>query len=128
MLRETDGVYSLIRIVDRWTVAGPAEQMAMTLIQTTLAILMKSGTYRGAAKIQITPTSPSGAEMASVQLPVNFEGDDDRGIAIALPIAFPVQEPGAYWFDIQINGQSLTKIPLRVSYYHTAMQQSLPMT
>lgn len=127
VLRETDGIVSLIRIVDRWTVAGPAEQMAMTLIQTNLAILMKSGTYRGSAKIQVTPTSPSGVEMTSLQLPVNFEGDDDRGVAIALPIAFPVQEPGVYWFDIQISGQSLTKIPLRVLYQQIAMQPLLPM-
>lgn len=127
VLREADGIVSLIRIVDRWTVAGPAEQMATTLIQTNLAILMKSGTYQGAAKIQVTPTSPSGVEMASLQLPVNFEGDDDRGVAIALPIAFPVQEPGVYWFDIQISGRSLTKIPLRVLYQQIAMQPLLPM-
>ena len=127
VLRETDGIVSLIRIVDRWTVAGPAEQMATTLIQTNLAILMKSGTYRGAAKVQITPTSPGGQEMASVQVPVNFEGDDDRGVAVALPMAFPVQEPGVYWFDIQINGQSLTKLPLRVLYQQIAMQPFLPM-
>ena len=127
VLREVDGIVSLIRIVDRWTVAGPAEQMATTLIQTNLAVLMKSGTYRGAAKVQITPTGPSGQEMASVQFPVNFEGADDRGVAIALPIAFPVQEPGVYWFDIQISGQSLTKIPLRVLYQQIAMQPRLPM-
>ncbi len=65
--------------------------------------------------------------MASLQLPVNFEGDDDRGVAIALPIAFPVQEPGVYWFDIQISGRSLTKIPLRVLYQQIAMQPLLPM-
>jgi hypothetical protein len=127
VLRETDGVYSLIRIVDRWTVAGTTEQMTTTLIQTNLVIIMKSGICRGAAKIQVIPTSPSGQEMASVQLPVNFEGDDDRGIAIALPLGFPVQEPGLYWFDIQISGQSLTRVPLRVLYQQTAMQPLLPI-
>lgn len=131
VLRESDGVYSLIRIVDRWTISGTTEQMTTTLIQTNLVITMKSGTYRGAAKVQITPTNPSGQEMASVQLPVNFEGDDDRGVAIALPLAFPVQEPGVYWFDIQISSQqllqSLTKVPLRVLYQQTAMQPLLPM-
>ncbi len=65
--------------------------------------------------------------MASVQIPVNFEGDDDRGVAVALPMAFPVQEPGVYWFDIQINLQSLTKLPLRVLYQQIAMQPFLPM-
>ncbi len=128
VLRETDGVYSLIRIVDRWMVAGTTEQMATTLIQTNLVIIMKSGTYRGPAKIQVTPTDPNGKEMASLHLPVNFEGDDDRGVAMALPIAFPVQEQGVYWFDIQISGQSFTKVPLRVLYQQTAMQPLLPMS
>lgn len=127
VLHETDGVYSLIRIVDRWVVAGTTEQMATTLIQTNLVITMKSGTYRGAAKVQIIPTNPSGQEMPSLNLPVNFEGDDDRGVAIALPIAFPVQEPGVYWFDVQVGGQSFSKVPLRVLYQQTAMQPLLPM-
>lgn len=116
VLREFDGTMSFIRIVDKWTVSGPADTMPPTVIQTTLVILMKSGIHRGSSQITVTPTSPSGALMQTITLPALFEGDDDRGVAIVAGMGFPAQESGLYWFDVAVDGQSFTRMPLRVSY------------
>ena len=91
-LREADGVLSFIRVVDKWTVNGPAETMPPTVIQTNLVIAMKSGIHRGSSQITITPTSPSGKIMQPIVIPAFFEGDDDRGVAIVAAMGFPVQE------------------------------------
>lgn len=116
VLREADGVLSFIRVVDRWNVTGPAEQMPPTIIQTNLVVMMKSGIHRGSSQITITPTSPSGRVMSPVTLPTIFEGDDDHGSAVIAQFGFPVQEAGLYWFDVAVDSQPITKIPLRVAY------------
>ena len=116
VLREHDGVLSFIRVVDKWTVQGPTEAMPPTVIQTNLVVLMKSGIHRGGSQVTIVPTSPSGKLLQSVSLPILFEGDDDHGSAVIAAFGFPVQESGLYWFDIRIDDQSFTMVPLRVVY------------
>ena len=125
-LREADGVLSLIRIVDKWTVRGTAEVMPQTVIQATLVVMMKSGSFRGSAQLTLTPTSPSGKIMPSIQIPVIFEGDDDRGIGAIAPMGFPAEESGIYWFDLVVEGQSFTKLPLRVQYLRVVPSSSSP--
>ena len=121
VLREQDGVLSTIRIVDRWTVNGPTEAMPLTVIQASIVVLLKSGLYRGTGRITATPISPSNQRMEPIILPVVFGGDDDNGGGAVLPIGFPAQEDGLYWFEISLEGQGLpayvvTCIPMRVVY------------
>ena len=122
LLQEADGVPSAIRIIDRWNVNGPAETMPTTIIQGTLVITMKSGVYRGNAQITISPITPSNNRLPPVVFPVLFEGEDDRGVGVVLPMAFPAQESGVYWFEISVSGQALaqyiaTALPMRVAYF-----------
>ena len=124
VLREADGVLSLIRIVDRWNIVGSTPTMAPTLAQGTLVVLLKSGIVRTSAQLTITPESPSGERSEPVIAPLLFEGDDERGAGIVIPMAFPVREPGLYWFEVALTvqgGQSqvLTFIPMRVVYLQT---------
>jgi hypothetical protein len=125
-LQETDGVISLIRIVDRWTVSGPSEDMPQTAIQATMVLMFKSGFHRGQGRLTITPTSPRDAPMPAIEVPVHFEGDEDRGVNVVLPMAFPVQESGVYWFDVALDGQTVSHIPLRVIYHRVAPMQLPP--
>jgi hypothetical protein len=122
-LLENDGVNSFIRVVDRWTVSGPSERMPPTSIQATLVIMFKSGIHRGPGTLTVQPVSPSDQNMLPFSVSVNFEGDEDRGIAIVAPMAFPVNEPGIYWFNVSLDGQSFTEIPLRVIYHRVAPMQ-----
>jgi hypothetical protein len=125
-LREADGVLSFVRMVDRWTVSGPTEAMPPTPIQATLVVILKSGIHRGQGHITITPVSPSDARMPPLRVPVLFEGDEERGVAVVLPMMFPAQEPGTYWFNVSIDGQSLSEIPLRVVYHWVVSEQTNP--
>jgi hypothetical protein len=124
-LREADGVNSFIRMIDRWTVTGPSYTMPATAIQATLVVAFKSGIHRGNAQLTITPTSPSDERMQSMTIPVFFEGDEDRGLAIVVPMAFPANEPGVYWFNVALDGRSFTEIPMRV-VYHQVVPLELP--
>jgi hypothetical protein len=120
VLQETDGVISLIRNVDRWIVSGPTEEMPQTAIQATLIVTLKSGFHRGPGRITITPSTPRDVALPAMDIPVNFEGDEDRGFNIVIPMAFPVNEAGVYWFTIALDGQAISRIPLRVIYHRVA--------
>ena len=125
-LREVDGVVSFIRVVDRWTVTGPTEEMPQTSIQATLVVMFKSGIHRGPGQVTITPAAPSGAQLSGIVASVHFEGDEDRGVGVVIPMAFPVREPGIYWLNVSLDGHSFSEIPLRVIYHRVAATQMPP--
>jgi len=125
-LQETDGVISLIRIVDRWTVSGPTEEMPQTAIQATMVLMLKSGFHRGPGRLAITPITPRDVRMPMIEVPVHFEGDEDRGVNVVIPMAFPVQESGVYWFAVALDGQVISHIPLRVIYHRVAPMPTPP--
>ncbi len=134
VLQEHDSVLSFIRVVDRWNIVGPTQTMPPTVIQATLAVLFKSGIMRTSAQITITPVSPNGERLQAITLPVLFEGDDERGGGIILPMGFPVKEPGLYWFEVALaaqGGQSsvMTQIPMRIVYLQTGsmMPPAMPI-
>ena len=127
VLQEQSGVLSLIRIIDRWNIAGPSETMPTTSIQTVLCMSFKSGIFRGPANVTVTPIGPNGNRLRTmIRQQVNFEGDDDRGINLNVNMAFPVTESGLYWFEIAVDDEVLTRTPLRVLYQRTGSQPRSP--
>lgn len=117
------GWVSLIRILDRWFFNGTTPEMPTSLLQTTLVIMLKSGNMKGDATVKIRPISPSKKELPSIDLPILFEGDE-RGVNIILPVVMQIQESGLYWFDILVDDQLFTRVPLRVVYQRL---QGIPM-
>ena len=116
VLKEADGVLSAIRIIDRFNISGDAPEMAKSMLSFTALISLKSGDYRGRAEISIQPATPSGKLLPKITLAQNFEGDSDRGVGLAAPMQFEVEEEGAYWFDVYFREQVITRMPLRIVY------------
>jgi hypothetical protein len=109
------GWTSLIRILDRWFFNGTTTEMPPSTLQTTMVITFKSGNIRGPATVKIRPLTPSKKSMPSIEVPILFEGEE-RGVSIILPVVMAVQETGLYWFDVFVDDQLFTRIPLRVVY------------
>jgi len=116
VLEEKDGVPSLIRIVERFNIAGPFPSMQPTVVSPMLVIGLKAGMFRGQAVLEIRPVLPSKESRPAVRLPVHFEGDDDRGVTVMARLQFLVTEPGLYWFEVRLFETLLTRIPMRVVY------------
>src|SRR5574341_341076 len=90
VLEERDGVLSIVRIVDRLTttIAGPdaPERMPANPVNLTLLVGLKSGFVRGRHDIEIKIVDPSGRTLGKMPIPVLFEGDEDRGVNLILPL------------------------------------------
>lgn len=54
--------------------------------------------------------------MSSLEFPLNFEGDNERGAAVMLNMGFVPQEQGLHWFDVILDDELITRIPLRVVF------------
>lgn len=118
-LQEKDGVVSLVRLVDRFTmtIPGPAtpDRTPASTISLTIAVMLKSGFFQGRGTLKVVPNTPSGQQMSELSMPVLLEGQD-RGVNVILNTQFVVKEEGLYWLDVSFEGQLLTRIPMRILY------------
>ena len=114
-LMETTGQMSVIRITDRIAVAGVTPEMQPQPLQLTMAILLRSGEMRGQYNVKIRVTSPQGQETTGQEIMFLFEGGD-RGVQTVFPLAMLATEPGTYWFDVILEEETLTRVPLTVLY------------
>lgn len=119
VLRESDGVASLIRIIDivTHTERGPNPSNEMPEVHYPLFIFisLKSGSARGRHEITIIPEQPSGETLQEMTMSVNMEGEG-KGVVIASRIDIPFRMEGLYWFSVQFDHKVLTRIPLEVRY------------
>jgi hypothetical protein len=121
VLKEADGVFSFIRVIDRFNLLGASKEIGTHLIRFTLVVVFKVGILRGKNTIRIRPISPTGKEMQSMEFPLLFEGDEDRGAGVIGEINFPVDEEGLYWLDVYLLDELITRMPLRVTYQQIGM-------
>ena len=124
VLEEKDGVKSAIRIIDRVTrtMVGPDASPTLQPFDYSMSLLirLKSGHVRGVYTIKVNLVKPSGESFQMMQLPVHFEGEEDRGVDVAGQIQMRIEEPGLYWFEISLQDRGadelLTRLPFRVVY------------
>ena len=121
VLREADGVNSIIRLIDRFNIQGYAQEMQPIVLSFMVYISFKSGFMRGKQKISLRPKSPKGEDLPSMDYPVLFEGDDDRGLAMGFPVNWAVAEEGLFWWDLYLNYELVTRMPLRIDYQQVRM-------
>ena len=124
ILTESDGVNSLVRIIDRFTISGEQPDMPASNIQLTICIFLKAGDFRGPAEVRIEPVSPSGHKYPELKFHVNFEGDNDRGIGLTVGLRTTFKEAGLYWFDVRLDEQLITRMPLRLVYQRNPVSGS----
>lgn len=115
-LQEANGFLSIIRLMDRVPIHGITDEMQpQPLNQLFMVIVLKSGEMKGKFKVKISTETPSRKVLPGPELSVFFEGDE-RGVAAILPVGIIAEEEGLYWFDVKLEEDLLTRIPLRLMY------------
>lgn len=126
-MQETTGLFSIIRLMDRLPVGGFTDEMQpQPLNQLSLVVILKAGEMRGKYTLKIIPHTPSGQSLPALQMPALFEGEE-RGVILCTPLGIVATEEGLYWFDVMIEQEVLTRIPLRVMYQKIQPIHGIPL-
>ncbi len=122
VLKEPDGVASIIRIVDTYHLMLPddtssgAFPLSLTL---TIFVSLKSGDVTGQHEIAIVLRQPNGKSQPAQKSLVDLRGEEN-GVNVEIqftlvgPAAGKPPEFGLYWFDVLWGNDVLTSIPLRL--------------
>ena len=120
ILTEKDGVISLIRMVDRFTVPTPPPGLlpedAKPHINMRLVVSLKGGSeLQGDYEVTIQlrgPTEPNVNE--PIQIKVSFTGDHLQGNTTVVDVVLGVENYGNCSFDVLWYGDLLTRVPFRL--------------
>ena len=117
ILRETDGVLTPVRIIDRITahivpisedVAEQVQQIDKVQRRLSALITVKSGDVEGKRTLKLVCKSLS----MDQSYPVVFEGGH-KGMNLVLEMNLSLTA-GVHWFSVMISGRLITKFPLQV--------------
>lgn len=119
VIEDKTGVLSLIRIIDTvtHTEAGPSppEEMPAFPYSFKMVLMLKSGKARGRANLRIVPELPTGATLDPFTVTVHFDGEE-KGSNVITNMALNFEVEGLYWFNIYLEDNLLTAMPLRIKY------------
>lgn len=116
-LVDTDGILSIIRIVDRIKLTTNDPDVLAAPAPITVSALAMIVLTSGAAEISgvfaLRVVSPSGLSSPGEPLPLRFPkaGATQR---VTVNIELRVNEAGIYWIDVLFSDRVLTRIPLEV--------------
>lgn len=113
---ESDGAITIFRIIDRFMISGATEEMQPALLQFEVAILFRSGNFRGRLELNLSSIDPSMKVVSQISLPIQFEGDAERASPAFATVQMQVHEEGLYWIIVKLGQEEQTRIPLRVVY------------
>lgn len=114
-LIEQDGVMSAIRIFDKIFVPKlEQDEPPQSIVPLTLLLMFKGGGYKGPAKVRVVPKRPSGMVRPEFEQDIQLPEQQNGGANVIANVAFAPAEEGVYWFDVFVNDELITRIPLEV--------------
>ena len=126
VLQEIDGTLSAIRIIDRVTAdlsSVSATQIPGAQITILIALKYAGGDRKGS--VQVVANAPSGRRLAGDKVPIEFRGDQ-TGANVVINTMLALSESGLHWFDVQFEGDTLTRMPLDVILLRRPSQDESP--
>lgn len=113
------GSFNIINILEQLVVGsddpGAPEEFPGFRLESQLVVSIASGDHRGDGVVTIVPTDPKLNQLAPVSQDVRFSGEDHR-VTIVSNVSLDVEHTGVYWFNVLLDGESVTWIPLRIGY------------
>ena len=113
ILQESNGSLSVIRIADRVEVETNIPFDQKPAIQMNALISIKSGPLIGDFTLKIVALNPKGESKGIFSTPVKLLGND-QGNNLILNLALGVEHEGLHWFDVFLDDELLSRIPLMV--------------
>lgn len=120
IIEEKNGVKTIVRVIDRSTatIEGPDPPADMPTLgrQLNALISLKPGEARGRQSWKLVMERPDGQRLDVGQGTIHFDGGPGRGVDLVMTLQLTFEQEGLYWFDFQIDGSTLTRMPFEVLY------------
>jgi hypothetical protein len=116
VLEEKNGSLSIIRIADKveYDLQGAPADM-FPVLQLKGLISFRSGDAKGEYQSKIKVIDPTGTQQgADILLPTVKLLGGDHNYNITLHIGLGVHHEGLHWFDVYLDDELITRIPLTV--------------
>lgn len=119
------GALSIINVLEQLLVGSDAmdapDKMPTFRFQANLAVSLASAGVAGRRTLSIVPNQPSGEQLDPVAQIVEFKGADQR-VTFISNVSMDMTDEGIYWFEVRLDDELLTQIPLRVTYERSYQQ------
>jgi hypothetical protein len=135
VIEDKEGVLSIIRIVDNFTVSRTLPVVApppdsTPVIVVTLLVSFKAGQAKGTYQVESRLRAASGKPLKGMGEQPNpsftFSGEQpEQGANIVINAGVPANEPGLYYFDILLDGSPVTSVPFRIREQDRTVPQPL---
>ena len=113
VLREDDGVLSLIRLVDQIR-AAPGKPAGIQLA-LVLGLCFPQKDH-GKIALNVEFVSPSGEVIHTRKVDVVYSGKEVGAGVVKINLVLSLQDRGLYWFNVSgPDGEVVVRVPLRVS-------------
>lgn len=132
VINESDGVLSLIRVVDRLTTtaagAAPPEVMPPVNFTMQMVVILKPDQAKGRFTVKLVLEAPSGERTPVGEQDITL-APGSRGNNLIIGMEMTFGHEGVYWFDVMLGGprgqedERLTRTPLEVVYQRQVVPQ-----
>jgi hypothetical protein len=125
------GSFNVINVLEQLVVGSDDPQAPIEFpgfrLEAQLVVSLASGERRGDSVISIEPLDPVLERLEPVSQEVRFNGEDHR-VTIVSNVSLDIEHTGVYWFNVLLDGKSLTWIPLRIGYHRGYQEPWLNLT
>lgn len=80
-----------------------------------LVIIFASGDAIGERTVTVIAEAPNGERLPPVDQAIILRGEDYRSTIVS-SLSLDITQVGVYWFEVQLDGRQVTRIPIRVGY------------
>lgn len=113
------GSFSLINLLEH-LVAGSddpnaPEQMPPFRIDANLVVVFVSGDAVGDRTVTVVAEQPNGERLPPVSQRITLRGGDQRATIVS-DLSLDIDQTGVYWFEVYLDDDLVTRIPLRIGY------------
>ena len=120
VIREVDNTVSLVRVVDRitHTESGPntPEDLPSFTYRLKAVLMIKGGGARGRSNLVVRMEQPSGLMTDLATATLQFTGAPSSGVTSVLDMTISFEQEGLHWFDVEVDGLLLSRMPLEIHY------------
>lgn len=104
------GTFAASNIVDGVELEGGDK------VELVLLIALVRGDWQGQIKLHVVAYDPAGEPISAMDVDGDPPPVPYAISKIVVPIELVPGQPGVYWFDLSIENQTLTRVPLRIDW------------